>query len=131
MAAILIVDDDPTVRAIAGEMLKTDGHAIVEAADGAEALGLAMHLPLDVIIIDMLMPKMDGLETIRALRAAKSSCKIIAISSGGLLNAGGLLRLALASGADVGLEKPLRVNTLLEAIHGVMGGQYPGRALNA
>ncbi|MGA0544547.1 response regulator [Brevundimonas sp. VNH65] len=131
MAAILVVDDDPAVRAIATEMLATDGHAIVEAVDGVEALALAAHLPIDLVIVDMLMPKMDGLETIAALRAAKSGCSIIAISSGGLLNAGGLLRMALAAGADASLEKPLRLATLRETIGSLLecGSRSPHLAI--
>lgn len=120
MAAILIVDDDPTVRAIAKEILKVDGHSMVEAGDGLEALALVERLPIDVVIVDMLMPRMDGLETIRALRSRHRPPSIIAISSGGLLDADRLLQMASTSGADATLQKPLRLATLRDTLTTVL-----------
>lgn len=117
MAMILIVDDDPTVRAIAAELLSVDGHAVVEAADGAEALALVETLPVDLIILDMLMPEVDGLETILALKRRKTSAKVLAMSSGGLLDPTGLLRIAVTFGADAAIQKPLRASHFAAAVN--------------
>ena len=74
MALILVVDDDPTVRAIATELLRADDHAIVEASDGGEALALLARLPVDLVILvlwpeaqaDQFLPALA--ETCRAFR---------------------------------------------------------------
>lgn len=108
MALILMVDDDPTVREI-GKALLGDAHTVVEASDGLEALALARSLPVDLIVLDMLMPNKDGLETLTALRAQSTRPRILAISGGGLLEANGLLKIARAFGADATMQKPLRV----------------------
>ena len=68
MAVIVIVDDDPTVRLIASELLRHDDHVVVEAADGAEALAVIGSMAVDLVVLDMLMPNKDGVETIGELR---------------------------------------------------------------
>jgi CheY-like chemotaxis protein len=120
MALILIVDDDPTVRAIATELLRADDHAIVEASDGGEALALLARLPVDLVILDMLMPNVDGLETILSLKRQDSKVKILAISSGGVLDPTSLLKIAMTFGADAALQKPLRVGAFRDAVNRIL-----------
>lgn len=117
MALILVVDDDPTVRAIATELLRADDHAIVEASDGGEALALLARLPVDLVILDMLMPNVDGLETILSLKKQSSKVRILAISSGGVLDPTSLLKIAMTFGADGALQKPLRVGAFRDAVN--------------
>lgn len=116
MAIIVIVDDDPTIRLIAGEMLRHEDYAVVEAADGDEALGVVAILPVDLVVLDMLMPNKDGLETITELRASYPDVRILAISSGGQMDSGMLLRTALALGADDALPKPLHADTFAQTV---------------
>ena len=116
MAVILIVDDDPTVRLIAGELLRGDDHAIVEAEDGNEALKIAGVLAVDLVVLDMLMPNKDGLETIVELRKLQPDIRILAISSGGQMERGLLLRTAMVFGADESLQKPLRLETFADTV---------------
>lgn len=123
MALILIVDDDPTVRAIATELLRADDHAIVEAADGGEALELLARLPVDLVILDMLMPNVDGLETILSLKRQNSKVRILAISSGGVLDPTSLLKIAMTFGADAALQKPLRVGAFRDAVNRMLSGE--------
>lgn len=111
MANILLVDDDPTVRLIANELLRVDGHAILEAEDGDEALKIVGAVAVDLVVLDMLMPNKDGLETIIELRKRHPHIRILAISSGGRMDQGLLLRAAMVFGADESLEKPLRLET--------------------
>ena len=68
MAIIVIVDDDPTIQLIAGELLKAEGHAIVHAGDGVEALKILEAAPADLVVLDMLMPNMDGLSFLKHLK---------------------------------------------------------------
>ncbi|MEJ6789961.1 response regulator [Brevundimonas sp. BR2-1] len=116
MANILVVDDDPTVRMIASEILTRAGHEVSEAADGDEALKQVGEIPFDLVVLDMLMPNKDGLETIAELRGRRPPMRILAISSGGRMDAGQLLRMALVFGADETMAKPLRSDALTEAV---------------
>ena len=116
MAVILIVDDDPTVRLIARELLRGEDHAIVEADDGNEALKIIGVLAVDLVVLDMLMPNKDGLETIVELRKLQPDIRILAISSGGQMGRGVLLRTALVVGADECLQKPLRLETFADTV---------------
>lgn len=111
MAIIVIVDDDPTIQLIAGELLKADGHAIVHAGDGIEAMKVLATVPADLVVLDMLMPNMDGLETIIEMRRSHPGVKILAISSGGPMGPHDLLRTARLFGADETLAKPLTFST--------------------
>lgn len=126
MAIILIVDDDPTVRLIVGELLRGDGHAIVEAEDGDEALKIVAAMAVDLVVLDMLMPNKDGLETIVELRKRQPGICILAISSGGRMEPGQLLRTAMVFGADKCLEKPLRLESFSQMVAGLLA--QPGKA---
>jgi CheY-like chemotaxis protein len=125
MAIILIVDDDPTIRLIAGELLRGDEHAVVEAADGDEALKIVDSMAVDLVVLDMLMPNKDGLETIVELRKHRPEIRILAISSGGRMEPGQLLRTAMVFGADECLEKPLRLDSFTKMIARLL--EQPGR----
>src|SRR5438045_3382842 len=70
MATILVVDDDDTVRIAILHMLECMGHRVLECADGIEALGVLTECTPDVVILDMHMPRMNGLEFQQALRKA-------------------------------------------------------------
>ncbi|MDI6624649.1 MAG: response regulator [Brevundimonas sp.] len=116
MAIIVIVDDDPTIQFIAGELLKAEGHAIVHASDGVEALKVLRTVPADLVVLDMLMPNMDGLETIMEMQRTHPETKILAISSGGPMGPQDLLRTAKLFGADDTLVKPLTFSTFGAAV---------------
>ena len=117
MAVIIIVDDDPTVRLIAREILVMEGHAILEADDGVEALKLIAGIRIDLVVLDMLMPNKDGLETILDLRRSHPHIRILAISSGGAMKAGQLLNMALIFGADGAMSKPLRLEAFSQTVN--------------
>lgn len=67
-ACILVVDDSATIRAVIGKMLTQDGHAVLKAADGEEALLIARRDQPDLIFLDIVMPGMSGFAVLRALR---------------------------------------------------------------
>lgn len=73
MADILIVDDDPQIRQVLRIALKQAGHAVTEAGDGAEALAKARSGRADLIVLDIGLPRMDGLEVCRRLRAEQDT----------------------------------------------------------
>lgn len=70
MSKILVVDDDPHIRELATLFLRNDGFEVYEAADGADALAKLDTVKVDLFIIDIMMPKMDGWELCRELREA-------------------------------------------------------------
>lgn len=116
MTIILVVDDDPTIRTIAAELLRSERHTVVEAADGDEALRVLQTTGADLVVLDMLMPNRDGLETIIEIRRSHPGVRILAISSGGSLGVTDLLATARVFGADETLPKPLSFTTFAATV---------------
>ena len=116
MANILVVDDDEQVREVFKRTLEAHGHRVKEAGDGRAAVSSYREQPADLVILDIIMPEKDGLETILDLRRDFPEAKIIVISGGGRASAQGYLRPAKILGADLAYSKPLAPNELLEAI---------------
>lgn len=106
MARILVVDDDELVRAAVAAILRRTGHGVTLAADGEDALDVFRPGQFDLIITDIVMPRMEGIETLRALRCLEPGIRIIAMSESGA-DHGFYLKAAVALGADATLEKPL------------------------
>lgn len=131
MAIILIADDDPIVRLTVSEFLEAAGHSVLEANDGQEALDMLATIQIDLLIVDMLMPNMDGLETILALRKAGSGVPIIAISSGGRMDRSTLLRPAAVFGANATLSKPLLRDVLVATVEATLGNAMGEMAAKA
>jgi CheY-like chemotaxis protein len=63
MACILIMEDEDQMRAVLRQMLESSGHEVIEAADGIEGIRLYREKPPDVVIVDIIMPKKEGIET--------------------------------------------------------------------
>lgn len=82
MATILLVEDNDDLRGTIRVRLEADGHRVVEAADGAEAIHCWRALTLDLIITDFSMPRMNGLDVIRAVAAHQPALPIILMSGG-------------------------------------------------
>lgn len=70
MSKILLVDDDPHIRQLARTFLRSEGFDVYEASDGVEALALLESVKADLVVLDVMMPNMDGWELCRQLRAA-------------------------------------------------------------
>jgi len=73
---ILIAEDSATIRRLVAARLAADGYDVVEAADGEEALDLARSNRPDLLILDKVMPKLDGFEVVRALREDPATRKV-------------------------------------------------------
>ncbi|MBT7761007.1 MAG: response regulator, partial [Rhodospirillaceae bacterium] len=102
MARILIIDDDDIQRRIVREILEAGAHDVTEAEDGNQGLRLQNEQVFDLIITDILMPGMEGLETVRELARVYPGVRIIAMSG----HREGYLRAASSFGAMATLEKP-------------------------
>lgn len=121
MLGVLIVDDDPKIRRVLREILEPLEHCVFEAANGREALPLvAQHQP-GLLIVDILMPEMDGLETIRFLRRRSYRMPIIAMPGGKGLSAERYSEFARSFGADDVLVKPFERADVLEVLHRTLG----------
>ena len=112
MAIVLIVEDEETDRVILDNIAHGMGHDVHFASDGGEALQVYAGRSIDVVVTDLHMPHVDGLELIVALRALFPDARIIAVSGKGPE----LLAAAKAKGALVALSKPVDPHELLRAI---------------
>ena len=110
MARILVVDDDNAVRLLLRAVLERRGHSVVEAKNGAEGLQHYRAAPTDLVITDIQMPVMDGLQMIKELRRAFPTAKIIAISG----EKGKLAAVQPLS--QYTFEKPLYMEEFLDAV---------------
>src|SRR5215218_2668780 len=71
VAKILVVDDEPNIREVVGLYLRRDGHAVVSAADGEEALEIYRRTRPDLVVLDLMLPKVSGLEVCRRIQAER------------------------------------------------------------
>jgi len=113
---ILIVDDHELHRKTVGARLKRNGYTVIEALDGIEAIGILNNEHIDVVISDVLMPRMDGYELCRAIRKSKTLSSIPIILFSAIYTAKDDEKTALDSGADRFFVKPVPEADLLEAI---------------
>jgi CheY-like chemotaxis protein len=117
MSSILVVDDEEQLRKLIREILEQSGYHVTEARDGKEAIQQYQLAPADVVIMDILMPEQDGLETIATLRREFPNVKVIAITGSsemiGILN---FLDVAKMLGAHRTLQKPFEMKALLETV---------------
>lgn len=120
MAHILVVDDEAEVRQLIQDLLTREGHDLIFAENGRQALERARNRPLDLVITDLIMPEMEGLETIRGLRREHKNLKIIAISGGGRTDPNDYLRTARVFGACKTLQKPFMVAEFLGTVRDVL-----------
>lgn len=84
MTTILIVDDEPDIRALLRIVLEREDFVVFEAGNGADALAVCRNECPDLVITDLLMPKMSGTDFLKALFSEGTSSKIIAMSGGSL-----------------------------------------------
>jgi len=114
---ILIVDDSENVRLTVAAMIKRlFDNTIQSASTGAEACALLDRIEPDVAIIDLLMPDMDGLELIAAIRRTGRPIAIVAMTGGGMRADYRFLPIAEQFGADVLLKKPFSAERLGDAV---------------
>ena len=109
---VCVVDDDPLMLSHLEEMLTTAGHEVVTALDVDTGLTRAETQGSDVAVVDILMPERDGLTFIIEIRRRLPNLRIVAISGGGRLGAGSLLKMASGLGADATLVKPFSASEL-------------------
>ena len=121
MANVLVVDDDPTVREVVATYLRANRHEVVEAADGESALAAMARKPSDLIVLDLMLPGVNGLEVCRRIRESTEVPIIMLTARGNETDR----VMGLELGADDYVTKPfsprelaLRVESVLRRISG-------------
>jgi len=127
MPRVLIVDDDPEYNASIKEFVESEGYNVTSCTNGRDALNMQKESPFDIIITDIIMPNVDGLEIIYQIRNNYPLTRIIAISGGGIFHTMDLLLMAKELGASMVLSKPFSPH-LLKVQLLAMKSTMPNRA---
>ena len=116
MKRLLIIDDnEPFLHSVSMLFQKT-GYQVRTATEGTAALSLFRTEPFDAVITDLIMPGMEGLETMMHLRRLQPGIKIVVMSGGGFTSAEDYLNVAKQLGAAKTLVKPFTNNEILESV---------------
>jgi two-component system response regulator (stage 0 sporulation protein F) len=114
VARILVIDDDDLIRSLLRTALEGAGHEVLEAANGRQGLELYREQRADLVITDISMPEMNGLEMMLDLTRNFIDAKVIAIS--GMLESEGQLKVAKLLGARQTFQKPFNMGKVLSAV---------------
>ena len=116
---VLVVDDDPVIQKLLKVNFEMEGYDVIVASDGLEGLQRARRDRPDVVVLDIMMPKMDGLEVVRALKADPDTASIpVLLLSAKAQSAD--LRAGDDAGADDYVTKPFDPLDLLERVGGLI-----------
>lgn len=116
MATILIIDDDPQICDLLKQALEEEGYRVMTAGNGQEGINLHRAHSADLIVLDILMPEKEGLETILELRREFPQVNIIAMSGGSERAKLNLLDLANRLGAQHTLHKPFQLKNFTSLV---------------
>jgi two-component system response regulator AtoC len=126
MPSILVIDDEPEVGNALRRVLERAGFDVTTTTTGAEGIAILEREPADLVITDIMMAKVHGLDVIRAIRAQNNPVRIIAISGGGnfgplgyqpeAITTSAYLQAATKAGADAILTKPFDKDDLLSIV---------------
>ncbi len=123
MASILIADDDEQIRELMRLILEKAGYDTMAATNGNQAVRDYKAKRPDLVILDIIMPEKEGIETIMELKGIDPEVKIIAISGGGKSGPENYLSMAKKLGAKATLEKPIDKNELLRVVNDILADQ--------
>lgn len=113
-----MVDDEALVRRVVRAVLEAEGHVVTEAGDGEAGLSAASSEPPDAVVLDLMIPGIDGYEVCRRLKAGSAETKVLVLSA---VPAGESEARARDAGADDVMEKPFSALDLLERLWALLG----------
>ena len=113
---VLVVDDDNRLRESLKTALTNAGFRTITASNGTQAIEQLTREEVDILVIDILMPEKDGLETLREVRRMKQKAAIVTMSGGGQLDADFFTKSARFLGARATLLKPFTLEELLKVL---------------
>lgn len=122
MKSVLVVDDDPLITMLLRSVFERAGYQVREASNGKDAMRLYRKSPTDLVIMDLVMPEKEGIETIIELRQDFPDARIFAITGGLKGHADVLLNAAEDLGAIRKFKKPLNADEILQAAQEVIDG---------
>ena len=125
MARILVVDDDESIRFLLRTVLEFQGYDVIEAENGYEGLLCYQAEPADLVITDMQMPVMDGLELLMELQRTFPRVKVIAISGGRRT-----LEVAKAFTPHT-FEKPFSLEEVVDTVYEIVAASMPSEVVTA
>ena len=125
MARILVIDDDESIRFLLRAVLEFQGYDVIEAENGYEGLLCYQAEPADLVIIDMQMPVMDGLELLMELQRTFPRVKVIAISGGRRT-----LEVAKAFTPHT-FEKPFSLEEVVDTVYEIVAASMPSEVVTA
>lgn len=117
---ILVIEDNPDVLNVIRALLLRRGYNVISATDGREGVAQFERTPVDLVITDVLMPNVDGIETICRIRKVNSTVPVVAISGGHEIEPEYYLRIASALGAARTLLKPFGSDQLFACVDGLL-----------
>ena len=120
MKNILIAEDNITLQTVLKDLMLNEGYEVSMANDGAEALKVVASKKIDLIILDIIMPNKEGLETLRELKKRQVDIKVIAITGKSGADPYDYLFAAKAFGAEQTLKKPFSNDEILSLVHSVL-----------
>jgi two-component system chemotaxis response regulator CheY len=118
MAKVLLVDDAAFMRMRCAKLLQEEGHEVVEAANGREAIEMYQLAHPDAVLMDITMPEMDGLEALRAIKALDTNAKVAMLTAMGQQ---AIVIEAVKSGARDFVVKPFERERVLAAVQKLVG----------
>ena len=124
MPKVLVVDDDAGSREIIRMALECEQYEVDEAENGRAGLELAAHSEFDILVTDIVMPEVDGIQFMYELHKTRPGLPVVAISGGALLSARNYLRIASQTGASAVLAKPFTLSQLYSAVRGCLDGVH-------
>ncbi len=125
MCRVLVIDDDKFVRTSICAVLEGAGHEVQDTGDADTGIGYQHDSPFDLVIVDLVMPQKEGLETIRELKGDYPDLPIIAISGGGDIVRKSFTQAAELFGAAATLEKPFGGDELLDVLAEAVNSNTP------
>lgn len=114
MSCVLVIDDEEGTRHMLRAALERAGFSVVTAINGLDGMKRFHESTIDLVIADLIMPEMDGIETILSMLCERPEAKIIAISGGGGIQDPSLLSMAHGLGANDVLAKPIDPDVLVD-----------------
>lgn len=130
---LLVVDDSPTGRKVVSESLRSKGYEVIAAEDGEQALDLAFRRQPDLVVLDIVLPKKNGFQVCRHLKAEPHTkhIKVVLLSSKILASD---RQWGMKQGADAYITKPFEMPDLLSTVEGILaqdGGDSSPPEVNA
>ncbi|MBW7876565.1 MAG: response regulator [Candidatus Cloacimonetes bacterium] len=121
MATILVIEDHDELRRMLDSALRSSGLHVIQAENGVQGLRVLEVMPVDLVLTDVLMPDMDGIEVVSALRKSHPGLPVIAMSGGGQwMEVADFQHVLQRLGVAAVFHKPISISTLLTVIHQIL-----------